>query len=310
MQEPLKIAYIERMYRYCRPQKGRLREFHQVGTEFFGQHYTIDIQAISMAVSFLSKLKLLEYVVLNLNTIGGPDTRAKYSIELGQYFEQNKDKIAYLHTNPLRTLDKLSDAEKASLADMPIIYDYLTTADKEYFQNILNGLDMLGIKYQINNSIVRGLDYYSHIVFEFTTSATTAQNTVLAGGRYDKLISEISSNQSNSAIGWGAGIERLMILSQECLADKILDKASVLFINMNCDFHALSVCNRLREYIGINMITVDKLKTGLNIANKHKYVHVIICGEQELQSGKMLYKNMHTSDQKNCSIDEMIELLR
>lgn len=316
MQEPLRIAYADRMYRYCRPQKGRLREFHQVGIEFFGSGYLIDIEAIAIAVDFLKSLHLLEYVTLNINTIGGPESRAEYAKALYIYFNQHKDAIEYLHTNPLRTLDKLSEDEKSKMLDMPSIYDYLTENDKKYFENVLDGLKALGINFKVNNSIIRGLDYYSHVVFEFTTQSTTAQNTVLAGGRYDKLIEEISNinnngdRQSNSAIGWAAGIERLMLLHSEFIhSESYAYKQAVALINLECDQYALTMCQRLRMHVSVNIISVNKLKKGLDMANKLGYVHVVVCGENEIQSGKYMYKNLSSSEQKILNIEELIKVL-
>lgn len=311
MNSPLRVGYLDRMFRYCRPQKGRLREFHQVGVEFFGEDYMIDMQNICMAVDFLKAIKLFDHLTLNINTIGGPESRAIYSKELGKYFESHKHLIKYLHTNPLRTLDKLSDIEKVQMPDMPDIIDFISAEDRQYFDKITDGLDSLGIKYTINSSIVRGLDYYSHIVFEFTTRSNTAQNTVLAGGRYDNLIKQISQHQDMSAIGWGAGVERLMILCQECNVVPEIQVNNILLINLNCDMHCMHLLRTLQKHLsnGINMITANHLSKGLDIANKSGYTHVIICGENEMTLQKYTYKNMKEHRQHVFPVGELIDYI-
>lgn len=312
MQTPLRVGYMDRMFRYCRPQKGRLREFHQVGVEFFGEDYLIDLQNICMAVDFLQAIKLFDHLTLNINTVGGPESRALYAKELGIYFEKNKHLISYLHTNPLRTLDKLSDIEKVQMPDMPNIIDFISAEDKKYFDKITDGLDSIGVKYTINSSIVRGLDYYSHIVFEFTTKSNTAQNTVLAGGRYDHLIKQISQHQDMSAIGWGAGIERLMILCQECDVVPVTQTNNILLINLNCDIHCVHLLRTLQKHLtnSVNMISVSKLSKGLDIANKSGYTHVIICGENEMTSQQYTYKHMSQHIQRIFPIGELVEYIQ
>lgn len=309
MQAPLKIGYFDKMYRYCRPQKGRLREFHQAGVEFFGKHPLIDVESIAMAVNMLSELKVLEHVTLNINTIGSGETRHDYAKKLGIYFEQNKDKIAYLHQNPLRTLDKLTEAEKLTLHDMPKIIDMLSIHDKEYFEQVLSGLDQLNIKYQINHSIVRGLDYYSHIVFEFTTNSSTAQNAVLAGGRYDNLINQIDGKQDQSAIGWATGIERLLLLIEEFAPITPEPNNSVLVINLNCDSYALECVQTLRKLYSTTLYNTDNLSKGLKYANKMQFKHVIICGEDEMNTNTYTYRNFSTGEQEIIRDIEKFELL-
>lgn len=309
---PLRIGYLDRMFRYCRPQKGRLREFHQVGVEFFGEDYLIDLQNICLAVEFLKALKLLDHLTLNINTIGGVESRAIFSKALGEYFIQHKHLIKHWHNNPLRILDKLTDIEKVQMPDMPNIIDFINEDDRVYFDKITDGLDSLGIQYKINSSIVRGLDYYSHIVFEFTTQSKTAQNTVLAGGRYDNLIKQISQHQDMSAIGWGAGIERLMILCQECNVQPVMQTENILLINMGCDMHCLQLLHTLQQHLTnpINMITVNKLGKGLDMANKSGYTHVIICGENEMHSQQYTYKHMTQHIQRVFPIGELVEYIQ
>lgn len=301
-------AYFDRMYRYSRPQRGRLREFNQAGIEFFGESPLIDFQALESAVRFIDSLGLLDQVTLKINTLGKAYARQKFVEKLDEYFKANSNKISIQHANPLRILDKLSDEEKQALSDMPKLYDMLPGEDKEYFDTVLKYLDKANIRYEVDPTIIRGLDYYAHTVFEFCTSATTAQNTVLAGGRYDQLIRQITEKQDCSAIGWGAGVERLMLLLDDDWNSHINDNIYVL--SLNEDEYALGLASTLRA-IGqkVKFFTNIKFDKFLSRANQDLVGKVIICGSEEREKNNFLYKDMYAKTQQNCSFEELLELL-
>ena len=216
---PLKWYYAGPMFRHERPQKGRLRQFHQIGVELIGVSEPIaDVEVIALAAATLDALGVLSATTLELNTLGDNESRAAYRGALVAYLEGFRDRLSEdsqqrLDRNPLRILDSKNTNDKAIVADAPSFADHLTPAAQAFFDAVRSGLEDLGIAYQINPRLVRGLDYYCHTAFEFTTDQLGAQGTVLAGGRYDGLM-EMMGGQPTPGVGWAAGIERLSMLSR------------------------------------------------------------------------------------------------
>ncbi|MBC7953743.1 MAG: histidine--tRNA ligase, partial [Rhodospirillaceae bacterium] len=214
---PLKLFYRGPMFRHERPQKGRLRQFHQVGVELLGvEGPQADIEVVSMAWRMLQALGLGDKVQLEINTLGDAESRVAYRDALVAYLTPYKDKLsedsrARLDKNPMRVLDSKDEGDKAIVAAAPLIQDALTPAAQEFFAQVTSGLTALGVPFVVNPKLVRGLDYYCHTAFEFTTTALGAQGTVLAGGRYDGLIGQMGG-PATPGIGWAAGIERLSML--------------------------------------------------------------------------------------------------
>ncbi|MBX9633404.1 MAG: histidine--tRNA ligase, partial [Magnetospirillum sp.] len=214
---PLKLFYRGPMFRHERPQKGRLRQFHQVGVELLGvEGPQADIEVVSMAWRMLQALGLGDKVQLEINTLGDAESRVAYRDALVAYLTPYKDKLsedsrARLDKNPMRVLDSKDEGDKAIVAGAPLIQDALSPAAQEFFAQVTGGLTALGVPFVINPKLVRGLDYYCHTAFEFTTTALGAQGTVLAGGRYDGLIGQMGG-PATPGIGWAAGIERLSML--------------------------------------------------------------------------------------------------
>lgn len=287
----LRVAYFDRMYRYNRPQKHRLRELTQAGVEFFGKGVLVDFEAIQCAVTLLTQLGLIDQVTLRINNIGSAQTRAEYAAVLGQFFQAHQDKISQISENPLRTLDKLTAAEKANLPGMPLINQSLPQSLIDSFNELLHLLDLANIKYIVDPTIIRGLDYYAHTVFEFTTDETT----LLAGGRYDTLVSTLTK-QDCSGVGWALGVERAL----SYMTEKESTPQLTYLANMNATRHALKVADHLRQQ-GMNILVIDcfhkDLHKLLRNANNNHLKEVVLVGENECAAGTYIVKNMQTSVQ-------------
>ena len=210
---PLKYFYAGPMFRYERPQKGRQRQFHQIGVELFGvPGPSGDVEVIALAAQILDQLEMRQHCVLNLNTLGDTESRQAYRIALVEYFSDYKarlsdDSVARLEKNPLRILDSKDQSDKEIVDGAPSFDQYLTASASEFFGEVREGLDDLGIAYELNPRLVRGLDYYCHTAFEFVTDALGAQGTVIGGGRYDGLIGMMGGPET-PGVGWAGGIER------------------------------------------------------------------------------------------------------
>ncbi len=217
---PLKFFYSGPMFRYERPQKGRFRQFHQIGVELLGvPQPQADIEVIALGQRILGALGIADKVVLELNTLGDPESRVAYRDALVGYFsarlsELSEDSRRRLDRNPLRILDSKDPGDQHLAAEAPDFSEYLNDASREFFASVRDGLDTLGIAYRLNPRLVRGLDYYTHTAFEFVTGELGAQGTVIGGGRYDGLV-ELMGGPATPGVGWAAGIERLAMLIPE-----------------------------------------------------------------------------------------------
>jgi histidyl-tRNA synthetase len=214
---PLKYFYSGPMFRYERPQKGRLRQFHQTGVELLGiPQAEGDVEIVAVGAAILRALGVLDRVVLELNTLGDPESRQSYRKVLVDYLKGHlprlsKESHERLDRNPLRILDSKDQGDQSVIAGAPVYGDYLNQASRSFFESVRAGLDRLGIAYQINPRLVRGLDYYCHTCFEFTAAELGAQKTVMAGGRYDGLV-ETMGGQPTPGVGWASGIERVAMM--------------------------------------------------------------------------------------------------
>jgi histidyl-tRNA synthetase len=217
---PQKVFYAGPMFRYERPQKGRYRQFHQIGLELIGPAEPLaDAEVIACGWDILTALGIAGETVLELNTLGDKASRDAYRTALVAYFEAHRAKLseeslARLERNPMRILDSKDPGDRALVADAPTIAPYLTETAASFYAKLQDHLARMGVPYRENPRIVRGLDYYSHTAFEFVTSALGAQGTVMAGGRYDGLVEEMGGPPT-PAVGWAAGIERLSMLCNE-----------------------------------------------------------------------------------------------
>jgi histidyl-tRNA synthetase len=229
---PLKVAAHGSAFRYERPQKGRFREFHQLDAEIIGAaEPQADVEILSLGYRMLGELGVADGVMLELNTLGDPETREAWRGALVEYFQAHRadlseDSVARLDRNPLRILDSKDSTDRAICADAPSVDDYLTSEAGDFFAAVVAGIEAAGVPWKRNAKLVRGLDYYRHTAFEFVTDRLGAQGTVIAGGRYDGMIESLGGPHT-PAIGWAAGIERLAMMIDAPQAD-VVDVAIVV----------------------------------------------------------------------------------
>ena len=315
MELPAKFYYVGPMFRHERPQKGRQRQFTQFGVENIGvKSPEIDAETIALGVSIIKSLGIQSYKVL-INTLGDDASRSAYREALKAHFKDHLDELCgdchrRYEQNPLRILDCKVDHDNPIVQSAPQLSDYLNEESKEYFQRVLNALDALGIPYEIDNRLVRGLDYYTHTVFEVvsTRKDSGAQATVFAGGRYDHLV-EYFGGPELSGMGFAIGLERLLMLATEEGYEFTLPKeldAYVISLG-NVGSTPLVIANKLRD-IGykceVNM-TSRSLKAQFKSADRNKAKYIIILGEDELKDGVVNLKNTATREQVTVSIDDI-----
>jgi len=302
---PLKVHYSMPMFRYENVQKGRYREFNQIGAELIGtSSYLADVEMISMADRFLKELDLND-VYLTINSIGCPECRVKYQEALKQFIGSNLDKYCStcktrFDKNPMRILDCKETRCKDLNEGAPVILDYLCDECKTHFENVKKGLDELGIKYTIDSSIVRGLDYYTKTVFEFISK--TDGYAVLAGGRYDGLVKELGG-QDTPAIGFAAGEERLLsLLSDEGITYAPLE-ICIVSLDEKYDLDAMKLAEKLREYYSVQTnISSRSFNAQMKYANKINAEYVIVLGEDEIKNKKCKVKNMKNGEEKEAEL--------
>ena len=307
-----KLYYIDTLFRRERPQKGRYRQFNQFGVEAIGsEHPEQDAEIIALAYNFYKSLNI-ENLTLKINSIGSTDVRNQYKIALKKYLIPYKNKLSALsqkrlETNPLRILDTKIDFEIEIINNAPHIIDFLNKEDKKHFSKVLSLLDSLSIKYDIDHKLVRGLDYYCRTVFEIQSTKLGSQDALCGGGRYDYLIEELGG-QPTPAIGFAAGIERLILsLNQEKLS--ILKRPNIYIINTEEKNLELSIkiteSLRNNNLIVINDTLRRSLKSQMKDANRLNVLYTIIIGEDEIKSNKATIKNMDKGTQDKVSFDKI-----
>lgn len=311
---PVKLYYQGPMFRYERPQKGRQRQFTQFGAELLGvETPQADIEVIAMAYEFLEKLGLDGKIKVEINSLGDEESRNAYREKLVAYLTKYQDKLsddskARLEKNPLRILDSKEDCDKEIVANAPLYKDSWNEASKSFFEQVLKGLDALGIKYEVNNRLVRGLDYYNHTVFELVTDALGAQGTVLAGGRYNGLVAQMGGGDI-AGIGWACGVERLaMLLEGECPLSRPI---AVIPSGEATQLKALEVASILRkEGFRVDQAYAGNFKKRFEKANKANAYKAVIIGEDELANNVVTLKDLDSGTQQTLSVAEMIKELR
>ena len=314
--QPTKMYYITPVFRYERPQAGRLREHHQFGIEYYGsESYLADVEVMCVAKTIFDRLGVKE-LELNINSIGCPECRKKYNEALKDYLRENFDKLCStckerFEKNPLRILDCKEEGCKAITAKAPVILDYLCDDCKAHHNNVLKELDKLNIKYVVNPHIVRGLDYYTRTVFEFVSTSIGAQGTVCGGGRYNNLVEQVGGKPC-PAVGFGMGLERLILtleslglsVGEEEVPDLFIallsDKAkeNIMPFTMNLRQHSLSVEIDLLE---------RSFKGQLKYANKIGAKYMIVLGDDELDTNKANIKNMATGEETPIQLNEILK---
>jgi len=304
---PIKYFYKGPMFRYERPQKGRRRQFHQVGIEILGvAKPQADIEVISLAKNFLEEIGLTNNVSLEINSLGDTKSRSTYDRELRNYLNKHKKKLSQnslkrLKNNPLRILDSKDTEDEIIVANAPKLQDSLNEKSKNFFAELCEGLNKLGISYKHNHNLVRGLDYYSHTAFEFTTKDLGAQGTVLAGGRYDGLISQMGGPET-PGIGWAAGVERLALLLNEDIITK--RPIVVIPVDKKTEGESLILTEQLRKKgYHVDLGYSGNLKKRIKRANDRNAIAAIFIGESESLRKVATIKDMDTGNQNEVSLD-------
>ncbi|WP_420430050.1 histidine--tRNA ligase [Kordiimonas sp.] len=296
-------------FRYERPQKGRYRQFHQINAELLGPDTPeFDVDMIAMAWRLLCELGQGDKVILHLNTLGDIESRAAYRDALVAYLEQHKDKLSEdslrrLETNPLRILDSKDEGDKIIVADAPLLSEHLNQASRAFFGAVQAGLDAVGVPYEHNERLVRGLDYYTHTAFEFVTTELGAQGTVLAGGRYDGLIEKLGGPKV-AGVGWAGGIERLAMLS----TIELEEKRPVFIMPMGeaATLKAYTLAEDMRA--GGVTVLADRsgnLKKRLTRASKANARFAVIIGDNELEASVAMVKDLDRGTQDQVTFDAL-----
>lgn len=313
-----RLWYIGPMFRYERPQKGRYRQFHQVGVEVFGiEQPEADVELILMTEQLWKKLGIDKHVTLELNTIGSLAERNSYKQALVSYLEQHIDVLdedckRRLTSNPLRILDSKNPEVQLILNDAPRLHDYLDEESMNHFERVCRLLEAQGIQYQINQKLVRGLDYYNKTVFEWVTTALGAQGTVCGGGRYDSLVEQLGGH-STSAVGFAMGLERLVLLVQE--VNKTLQLASpvdvyIVYSGEKTTEFAFNAATLLRSAYPEKRVMLHcsggNFKKQFKRADKSGARFAVVIGEDEVQQNCVLVKDLQGKiEQQSCLLSEL-----
>ena len=303
---PQKLFSYGPLFRYDRPQKGRYRQLNQINFEYIGnKEYIADVEIICLFYKILQELGL-KNITLEINSLGSNDCKKRYENALKEYFSNLKDKLSEdskvrLEKNPLRILDSKEECDKILVKDAPKINEFYSDEEKDFYANILKTLDFLNIKYFSNPLLVRGLDYYTSTVFEFTTTDLGAQSSVGGGGRYDNLIGEIG-NEEVPSVGCAGGIERLMLLIDKKI-EKNYELLAIIPVSENENEYCIDLANKLRNQgKNIELIYSGKFKKKMEKMNKCGADFAIIVGEDEIKNEKLKIKNLKTSEEEEFLI--------
>ncbi len=310
---PLKFFTYGPMFRYERPQAGRMRQFHQLDIELLGvPQPTGDIEVIACGAAILRDLGLLARTTLELNTLGDTESRAAYRKALVDYFTSHKNKLSQdsrerLTRNPLRILDSKDEGDRKLIAGAPQFGDFLNQGSRDFFATVKAGLDALGIAYQLNPRLVRGLDYYCHTAFEFTTTELGAQGTVIGGGRYDGLAA-LMGGPATPGIGWAGGIERIaMMMENNPTARRPI---AVVPVGNAAEAQAAALAEKLRRAgFAVELGYGGNLGKRLKRADKLSAAVAIILGEDELAKGVATLRDLDSGEQKAVPLAELEEHL-
>ena len=310
---PLKYFLTGPMFRYERPQKGRLRQFHQIDVEILGVAEPLaDIEVVAVGAHVLEALGVLDKTTLELNTLGDARSRDAYRAVLVEYLSDHRDKLSQdsrerLGRNPLRFLDSKDQGDRLIVDGAPVYSDHLTDEAAGFFAEVRHGLDALGIAYTLNPRLVRGLDYYCHTAFEFTTEQLGAQGAVIAGGRYDGLV-EIMGGPATPGIGWAGGIERLAMLAA---ADPPPPPTIAMVpVGEAAESAALALTHRLRHAgFRIELGYRGNLSKRMKRANKLGAVAAVLLGDDELARGTATVRDLGTGDQQEVPVDKIEDAL-
>jgi len=317
--QPVKLYYNITAYRYENVQKGRYREFHQFGVEAFGSPGpSIDVEIISMLNMFFCMLGIKE-ITLNINSIGCPTCRGEYNRKLREYLKPKLEglcgncKTRY-ERNPLRVIDCKEEKCREQTKDAPALIDNLCSECSEHFEGLKSGLLNLEIDYNVDKNIVRGLDYYTKTVFEFVSSNVGTQGTICGGGRYDGLV-ETCGGSTTPGIGFALGVERLLLeMDSQGIIIPEPEGAEIFLaaVGEKADEYAERLVYQLRSN-GINAekdLMKKSLKAQMKYADRLGVTYVVVLGDEEIDSNRAVLKNMKNGDQKDVSLDSILDRLK
>ncbi|MFO6299716.1 histidine--tRNA ligase [Rahnella selenatireducens] len=316
-----RLWYIGPMFRYERPQKGRYRQFNQLGVEVFGlQGPDVDAELILLSARWWRALGIAEHVTLELNSIGSLEARANYRDALVAFLEQHKDKLdedckRRMYSNPLRVLDSKNPDVQALLNDAPALGDYLDEESREHFAGLCELLEQSGIPYTVNQRLVRGLDYYNRTVFEWVTSSLGAQGTVCAGGRYDGLVEQLGG-RATPAVGFAMGLERLVLLVQavnpDFKAPATVD-AYVISSGAGTQSAAMQLAETLRDVLPELKVMTNygggNFKKQFARADKWGARVALVLGEDEVANLQVVVKDLQSGTQETLAQSELASRL-
>ena len=319
--QPIKLYYFTSIFRYERPQSGRLREHHQFGIETIGSHDPeLDAEIITFAWTLLKNIGL-ENINLSINSIGDITDRKQFIIELHKYYKDsgwNKNNCddcnKRITTNALRILDCKNNNCKNHINNAPNIMDFLSDENLKHFENVKKYLELAKIDYQINNNLVRGLDYYTHTVFEIISNKDKRQNAIVGGGRYNGLMEKIGGNDT-PGVGFGMGVERVI---NEIINNKIKlphnEEKSILFVYLTdelkdkaIEYNLIARKNKIRSELAISS---RSLKANMRYGNNLKFSIIVIIGDPKEKLNYITYKELNTGDQKDINEKEIINLMK
>ena len=308
---PLKYFYAGPMFRYERPQKGRMRQFHQVGIEYLGPNDALaDAEVISAGARFLAQLGVLPHCGLHLNSLGDAESRVAYRSALVEFLKMHESKLSddskrRLAVNPLRILDSKDAGDRDILRTAPKLQDYLNTVSKVHFQTLTKALDVAGVIWRFDPLLVRGLDYYCHTAFEFVTDALGTQGTVLGGGRYDGL-AEMLGGPAVAGVGWAAGIERLAMLASDVIA--VAPQVAILSTDPESDFAAFQLAEKLRDNgVDIEFPSAGAIGKNLKKAARSNIKLAIILGGDELAKKTVQLRDLTTGTQTEIAMANLAD---
>ena len=315
--QPTKLFYITPCFRYERPQSGRQRQFHQFGVEAVGSDTpSLDAEAISLAMQFLGELGLKDLSV-SINSVGCPVCRESYNKLLKEYLEKKSDVLCDLcnerrEKNPMRVIDCKVQTCQDNIKDIPLMADHLCEDCQDHFEKLKAYLDEMNIKYHVDKKIVRGLDYYKRTAFEIISNDLGAQSTVCGGGRYDGLVEQIGGPEGYSGVGFGMGVERLLLtLEANNIEIENPNKTDIYIVTLGemAKLKSFAILKNLRD----NHISADKdhldrsFKAQFKYSNKINAKYTIVIGDEELEKDEARLKNMETGEQKSVKISNLVE---